>query len=190
MFKIIKIKRERKRFETLKQELISEREKLEQIKSILEDKSPKLNINDVYVFEYGDIRQIVKKVVRLTNGFDCSGRFVSVFDTKFIDIGNNIIYKDCSTEKVKNGKIFISTYSDYFDGKNHDAYITPILEVFPELLLYPDKLVPKYVLEKLTYDLNNVDCKKKIKKLNNTWNIKKLWYNVVSWVGEILLFNL
>lgn len=153
----------REEAEKLKQTIIEvrkEREQLEFIKSLLEDNSPKIDISNVYVFKNNKIKYLVR--YEITDGrvevplekVDRNERYQS--NLRNI-LNNKIVYKTFQKGILKR-KIYIESSSLYnLKGEEYNAKLTPILEVDPNLLAYTDGLVPKYLLEQLSYKLNHVE---------------------------------
>ena len=67
-----KIEQKIKEYEKLKQDIINERKLLEKINNILEDKSEKIDITDLYVLFFRGLYYIVKKEEK--EGFDYDPR--------------------------------------------------------------------------------------------------------------------
>lgn len=143
-------------------EVRKEREQLEYIKSLMEEDSPKINISNVYVFKNNNIKYIVKYEIRK------DGRTVNLkevnpnnfYYSRLIDIfSNQIIYEEFDKGILKED-FYIKKYNQY-NSKDNDyiAKLIPILEVEPNLLVYSDRNVPIYILERLNYKINNIDVK-------------------------------
>lgn len=154
---MIKFKTRKKQLEELKESIIKEKRELLNLKEIMENNHPKININHVYVFEeYGKyyiVKYIATKIrARLLGG---RGPLADGYESKLIDIfTNKPVY-------IKTAKTTIQRKETVFENeeltKYHYANVTPICEIEPNLLAYLNKEVPLYVLQKIYYRLNNID---------------------------------
>ena len=139
----------KKRLQEL-QEIKNAKKELEFIRDQLADASPKIDISNMCVFE----KQRIKYLVKLFS----EPYSENIFKSTAIDIfSGNVIYKKISKEPIY-GVDFVD------DGLcvPHFISCTPICEVIPELLAYPNKQVPEYVLQQAYYRLNNVNVNSKI----------------------------
>ena len=151
-----KIQSEKEELLILKEEIIKEKNELLRIKQIMEEKTPKIDINDVYDFYLDGIHTFVKQHVTNIEGTLLYGgartygyeiTLKNIFD-------NSTVYQASQTSKL-NRKEYVGYYIR--NSKETIAYITPIHELDRNLLTYTDKQVPLYVLQQLYYQLNNVD---------------------------------
>ncbi|MBQ3020689.1 MAG: hypothetical protein IJD92_00515 [Bacilli bacterium] len=142
--------------ETARKKLEEEKQELLFIKEYLEDKSPKIDISNIYVWEDAGVYSIVQLEVQKIRGKDWIGIETDGYLSTLIDIfTNNVVYQKSNLEKIKR-KEFISG-ENLYDG--YYAHLISLYEVDRNLLAYADKKVPLYVLQKLYYRLNNVDLK-------------------------------
>jgi len=170
MFENKKRKRELQELEEQKKELTREREELLKIKEIMEDKSPKIDITDVYVFEINGISYIVKYYVDRIRGQLLSGRVTNGYRSTLVDIfTKKIIHQKDSLAKIKRKE---AVFGGDYKTDLHYAYLTPICEKEKSLLAYIDKKVPLYVLQRLYYKLNDVDLSSQL--LENPQIVKTL----------------
>lgn len=147
-------KKRLKQIEEEKENLLKIKDEIEFIKEQLEDKSPKIDISNIYAWNENDIYRIVKIC-------DIPGSYpykmaVDIFS-------NEVIYKDgqCYLSRPLYGirsQERVKIQSDAY------AYVTPICKIESALLAYPDKKVPLYVLQRVYYKLNNIDVKLPILK--------------------------
>ena len=141
MLKSKKLKR--KQLEKIKTEILKEKKELEMIKAILEEKCPKIDITNVYVFTYGKISYLVN-LEKDKNRYNLKDIF-----------SGNIIFSFDSI--IKTGNKFSMALTSYFNQKDEYAYLTPILEANSEFIVYVNKQVPSYVLQQYLYRLNDID---------------------------------
>ena len=142
------------------EKLRKEKEELLMIKEMLEDKSPKVDVSDVYVWEYNGISYLVRCYVKtmVGNALGGVGPIRNGFESTLIDIfSEQLVYKKCSTQLIKEKELVKDVYGKYTDKC---ASFRHILEVDKSLLVYADKRVPKYVLQQDYYLLNNIDITK------------------------------
>jgi len=143
-----------------------EKQELLKLKEILENNYPKINISDLYVFSVDGINYIVKmQIVEEIGESKYYGIEVIGHRSTLIDIfSNKIIYEKFSISLIDREEKLQNKYK--FFMKDDYGYLTPIIEIEKELLIYADRLVPTYVLWQLYYKLNNID-------LNSNLLIKK-----------------
>jgi len=163
-------KRQLAELESLKREIQLEREKLAEekeqllfIKEQLEDKSPKMDFSNIYVWEdkglYSLVRMEVSDFVgrrRSGSGPECIGHKSILIDI----FTGDVVYQKSSTE-------YINEYEYITNGIIKDSYYAkfyPVWRKDKSLLAYPDKKCPLYVLEQLYYKLNKVDVNSQILK--------------------------
>ena len=155
MFDFIKLKKRQKELEIIKESIIKEKEELEAIKQILESKTPKVDISDIYVFTYGGISYL--------------GRLESIDDAfyEIKDIFNNQVifnfFKNCS---IPGNKIYME-YNERYNGEDLYATLVPIIEKTPDFLIYFNRQVPEYILEQYLYRINNLDVRNYVKSKIN-----------------------
>lgn len=155
MFESIKLKKRQKELEIIKKEIIKAKNELEAIKQLLEEKCEKIDISNIYVFSYGGISYLV-----YINKVD------SVYN-EVIDIFNNQIIFHYFKHDIEGRQRINMEYKERFNGKDTYATLVPIIENNPDLLIYVDRQVPSYVLQKYLYKLNNLDIRSYLKsKLN------------------------
>lgn len=153
-------KKQEKRIENKLLEIKREKEELLKIKELLEDTTPKVDISNVYVWECDGISSIVRYYVKPMVGraLGGAGPIRNGFESTLVDIFNEQpIYKKCSTELIKERELVKDVTGRY---TNKYARLNHILEVDKRLLVYPDKRVPKYILQQDYYLLNNIDITK------------------------------
>ncbi len=143
MFEGIKLEKRRRQLEKIKEEIIKEKKELEKIKEILEEKEEKIDISKVQVFTYGKISYLVN-LEKKDNFFYLTDIFsqIIIFKFEFSDIKSN-------------RKIYMGL-NEEFNGENNYAYLTPIIEMIPDLLLYSDRMVPSYVLRQQLWRMNGI----------------------------------
>lgn len=131
--------------ENAKKELEYQKQELQFIKDQLADASPKIDISYIHVLEKQKIKYLVKLFSEPYSG--------NTFKLTVVDIfSGNVIYKKISKEPI---------YRLDLDD-NGFIFCTPICEVIPELLAYPNKQVPEYILQQAYYRLNNVNVNSEI----------------------------
>lgn len=149
------------------QDIKRETEELLKIKAMLDDKSQKVDINNLYVWENKGIYYIVKMEVNSITGRCLSrkGPRRNGLESILIDIfTNKVIYQKCSISPIKSHELITIEDDIAFGEKNYYARFYPICEIEKDLLIYVDKKVPLYVLQQLYYKLNDIDItKNKIK---------------------------
>ena len=146
-------------------EIKREKEELLKIKELLEDTTPKVDISNVYVWECDGISSIVRYYVKpiVGNALSGAGPIKNGFESTLIDIfSEQIVYKKCSTQLIEERELVKDVAGKY---TNKYARFNYILDVDKRLLVYPDKKVPKYILQQDYYLLNNIDITK-LKILN------------------------
>jgi len=131
--------------------LQKEKVELLKIKEMLNDNSPKIDAAELFIFNNGKIKYIVRKeekkiyskvikskptyYIKLTNIFD-----------------NSVVFEHKSYEKYTN---YINTY---ISGNNiKKGYLIKIQNIVPNILAYADNKVPIYVLQRLFYKLNDIN---------------------------------
>ena len=107
-------------------------DKLLKIKEIINEKAPKIDISNIYVFELDNIFYFVRMEIRN--------------------------YEKKSIDKIKKYE-YVDLYLE--DNQNEYAFISPVYEVEPELLEYNNNEVPIYILKQIYDRLNNFKTKKK-----------------------------
>lgn len=150
------LENEKQKLTELRQQIEIEKQELLFIKEQLEDKTNKVDISNIYVWQDKGLYSIVSLNVQDFVGRKwCGlGETVNAYESTLVDIfSNNIVYKKCSTEKIQSKEYIIGeSYRDHYY-----AYLLPLYSVDKNLLAYTDKKVPLYVLQQLYYRLNNVD---------------------------------
>lgn len=138
-----------------KEEIIKEKNELLRIKQIMEENTPKININEVYDFYLDGYHTFVKQEVINITGKTLGGAPTKGYQITLRNIFDNTIVYEASQKSKLNRKEYIEFYIRNSNDKY--AYIIPIHELDKNLLAYTDKQVPQYVLQQLYYRLNNVD---------------------------------
>lgn len=111
-----------------------------------------IDISNVYVMFCDGIYSLVKLEVQDIVGDTPFQKKVAGIKSTLIDIfTEQVIYTKSSIEPLNSTE----TISELNELKR--VYITPICQKNRKLLLYADKNVPKYVLQKYYYKLNNID---------------------------------
>lgn len=133
------------------EELRLQQEEFETIKNILNDKSEKVDITNMYVINFGRIIYFVS----------ASSSELYCFPKKeFDDYFNNNIHFSLKERnypsRICGTKVICGSYAAEYED-NCSYY--PIEKVSKVFLLYPDKKVPIEVLMKVYYQLNNVDVR-------------------------------
>lgn len=149
-----------KELESKLSEIKREKEELLKIKELLEDTTPKVDISNVYVWECDGISSIVRYYVKPMVGraLGGAGPIRNGFESTLIDIfSEQSIYKKYSTDLIKERELVKDLTGRY---TNKYARFNHILDVDKRLLVYPDKRVPKYILQQDYYLLNNIDITK------------------------------
>jgi len=147
--------------ENAKKELEYQKQELQFIKDQLEDTSPKVDITGVNIVKKNGIKYLAHAFSEPCTGRNGLGVAVKGYESTLVDIfSNQVIHKKTSIYPLqRKEEVFIDT------GNYKESYVitcTPICEVVPELLAYPNKQVPEYVLQQVYYRLNNVNVKSKI----------------------------
>lgn len=129
--------------EEQKQELEKLRLEAEKLKLTIEINNAKnqddmIDISNIYLY-----REIKSDVVLFIK------RIENVNGYKLIDIFSNKHVRYCDRFEFIDAKF----------AKAFDFSIEHIKEVYPEVLAYPNGLVPKLLLQKLYYEANNIDEK-------------------------------
>ena len=154
---MFKNKKSLKEIEEKISQLKKEKQELLKIKEILEDKTSKIDIKDVYIFSVDGINYIVRLQVDKRPGKNYFGIPGFGNYSKVIDIfSNKIIYEKFSYKLIEREEYIGDRKNDFYLKDNY-AYLKPIVEVDTDLLAYPNLLVPEYVLINLYYKLNKVD---------------------------------
>lgn len=141
-------------------EIKREKEELLKIKELLEDTTPKVDISNVYIWECDGISSIVRYYVKPIVGRSLggAGAIRNGFESTLVDIfSEQIVYKKCSIELIKERELVKDLTGKY---TNSYARFNHILEFDKRLLVYPDKRVPKYILQQDYYALNYIDITK------------------------------
>lgn len=155
-----------------KQQLERLKEQLLFIQKELNDISPRINIENTYVWEVNGICNFVNLHVHKIYGktFGGLGPIREGYHSVLTDIfTNKVVYEKqsldgiCEKEFVKEDH----TNNSYF------AYFYPIYEIDHNLLAYVDKQVPLYILQSLYFDINHINMKAKVLRLIPGDNKKK-----------------
>lgn len=156
MFDGKKIEKERQELEKLKLELSLERQRLEVLKKVLEDAYPKIDISDVFVYSYGNISFFAKQIEIININPIGHQRYEKTYNIKLVDIFNHrILFEKISSEKIKRCEYV--EFNSIYNGEDKYAYITPILEAIPELLVFADRKVPYYIFQQELCKINGLD---------------------------------
>ena len=158
MFKNKKILQD---IEIAKKELEQQKAELQFIKAQMTDTSPKIDITYVHVFRKHGINYFAKLYIEPGVGENGFGVTVKGYRSKLVDIfTNQVIHEKHSIDPLQREETIYEQPPYIFN----ECIITctPICEVIPELLAYPDKQVPEYVLKQAYYNLNNVNVNSKI----------------------------
>lgn len=161
MFKNKKLLKE---IEIQKQELEYEKQQLLFIKQQLEESSPKVDITDVYIFEKKGIYSLVKLHIKniVGNCLGGAGILVNGYQSTLVDLfSNEIVFEKCSVNHISEDEI---VKPDGFMEEKYHVYIYPLYKFDHNLLAYPDKKVPLYVLQQLYYNINNVNLNSPVLK--------------------------
>ncbi|MBR1413208.1 MAG: hypothetical protein IJ574_00875 [Bacilli bacterium] len=158
--------------ELLLKKIQEEKEELRKLYNFLENNYPKTDISNVYVMKSNNnnILSIVKieiipikekKVFEKIVGYKAlvknvfTGKYIGRL---FLDIEYPIY------DQIIKGDInyHLREENDYNIDVDMHVQFSPILEVAPELLAYVNNEVPIYVLQKIYYELNNIDINDEI----------------------------
>jgi len=161
------IERARQEIEKEKQLLLQEKEELLFIKNQLEDTTPKIDISNVYVFKEYGISRLVNLYREPISGENKDGQKIDGYRSTLIDIfSGSIIYEKKSVDPIQREETIYHELYTIGNPQYHCVTCHPICEAVPDLLAYPDKQVPLYILQQHYYRLNNVKVSV-LKKLNN-----------------------
>jgi len=132
-----------------------EKEELLEIKRMLEDNSEKVNITNVFLLNrnghYNFVELKSEKIQGPTNR--SRGKIVVGYHSELIDIFSRvIIYEKNSVKPIQSEEYMADRYGDCYI-----AYLYPVTMVDKNLLKYVDNMVPKIVLQRLFYKVNNID---------------------------------
>jgi len=135
--------------------LEKEREELLFIKKGLDENQEKIDISDIYIWQVDNIFNIVKLDVKNIVGTSLS-KVVRGYHSTLTDIfSKKVIYEKKSMSYIERKELIMTEKTIYDENKY--GYFYPVYEADKNLLAYVDKMVPKYVLQRLYYKLNNVD---------------------------------
>ena len=125
------------------------------------DTSPKIDITCVHVVEKHGIKYLAKLFINSCTGKNGLGVTVSGYKSTLVDIfSNQVIHEKNSINHLqRKEEVFIDPCNC---KESYFITCTPICEVIHELLAYPNKQVPEYVLQQAYYKLNNVNVNSKI----------------------------
>lgn len=145
-----------------KQELLEIKEKM------LNTNNPDfIDISNVYIWKVNGIKNIVwlkeRKIIgRMLQGL---GPETSGYETSLIDVFNEkIIYNVSKTTKLERSTLLSTSFETGEKSVYGELY--PIWEEEKDLLEYPDKKVPRYIMYKIFYKINNIDItNSKLEKL-------------------------
>lgn len=158
---MFKNKKRLQAIEDAKKELEQQKTELQFIKDQMTDISPKIDITCTHVVEKQGIKYLANAFCDRCTGKNGLGINVKGYDSTLVDIfSNQVIYKKVSIYPLQRKEEVIIKNSDY--KETYLITCTPVCEVLPELLAYPDKQVPEYVLKQAYYKLNNVNVNSKI----------------------------
>jgi len=146
------------------EQIKKEKEELLEIKRILEDNSEKVNITNVFLFErlgnYNFVELRSEKISGITNRSE--GKIVEGYHSELIDIFSGVIvYEKNNVAPIQREEFISDRYGDCYK-----AYLNPITMADKNLLKYVDNMVPKVVLQRLFYKVNNVDITNNTKILS------------------------
>lgn len=159
--KLKEIENAKQQLENEKAEILREKAELQFIKDELKDTSPKIDITHVHVFRKHGINYFATLYIEPGVGENGFGVTVKGYRSKLVDIfTNQVIHEKHSIDPLQREETIYEQPPYIFN----ECIITctPICEVIPELLAYPDKQVPEYVLKQAYYNLNNVNVNSKI----------------------------
>ena len=158
------IQLEKEKLQELKKEIIN-------IQNILEDKSPKIDISNTFVFHIDGIYHFVNKEMIPIIGNTLTKKNANGYHIILRNIfGENIIYEKFSLQSIDRKEFIDNNNKFYF--KDLYAYFFPIHELEHSLLTYVDNLVPTYVLQQLYYKVNGINLNAHILKKKNDVNSK------------------
>ena len=129
-------KRQSKEIENKLLEIKREKEELLKIKELLEDKTSKVDISNIYVWKVDGISYLVRYYVKpiVGNLLGGAGRVGNGFESTLIDIfSEQIVYTKCSRELIKERELVKDRSGKY---TNRYASFNHILDIDRELLVY------------------------------------------------------
>ena len=144
----------KKELETLKEELQKEKEELLKLKEIMENQNSnnpdRIDISDVYIWFNNGIKYFVRLEEKKEQGLDIMKRTVDGYKSTLTDVfSGKILYKQFQTIPLKSPLVMKD-----IDGDLYDTILQPICEKKRSLLIYVDKRVPRYILQKYYYEAN------------------------------------
>lgn len=151
MFDFIKLKNRQKELELIKESIIKEKEELEAIKILLEDKTKKIDISNMYVFSYGGISYIITLELNDNDLFMLRDIF-----------NKQVLFKIFRSEMGNGHEVYMGLNKRY-NGEDFYGTLVPIIEKTPDFLIYTNRQVPIYVLQQYLYKLNNLDVRNYVK---------------------------
>lgn len=161
---------EAKDYNDIKLELIEKaKQELELLKALLEDKSEKIDISNIYVFNKKDRYYIVRKEensYRIQD--DVWGGYTTRYDSQLEDIFTNKVIFERRRNKTPLYNKF--RLEDEDTGKKITATLEHVTEIDRDLLAFIDNQAPLIVLQQLYYNLNSIVLSKNpyVKRLTNT----------------------
>ncbi|MBE6152082.1 MAG: hypothetical protein E7165_02055 [Firmicutes bacterium] len=174
---MFKRKKELKQIQQEKEQLEQIKEQLIFIQQELNDNSPRIDIDNVYVWEAKGIYHFVNLHIHKIQGKTWNGLgpvrtgYHSILTDIFTD---RIIHEKESLDLICE-KEFVK--SKNYKSSNYFAYFYPIYELNHNLLGYADKKVPLYILRQLYFDVNEINMKSKVLQIRPTDKPKKLTSN-------------
>lgn len=141
-----------------------EKEELLEIKRMLEDNSEKVNITNVFLLNRkGHFNFVELKSTKISGTTALSkGRVIDGYHSELIDIFSRVIvYEKNHVDPIQTEEYVADRYGDCYK-----AYLNPITMADKNLLKYVDNMVPKVVLQRLFYKVNNVDITNETKILS------------------------
>ena len=143
-----------------KAEISREKAELQFIKEQLEDTSPKVDITYVHVFQKYGINYLATLYIEPISGTNWMNQPTKGYHSYLVDIFSNEVLFDQNNINPLHRKETIYA-NPLHSSESYDITCTPICEVVPELLAYPNKQVPAYVLQQVYYKLNSVNVNSK-----------------------------
>ena len=144
-------------FKKQKQILEQEKQKLLKIKELLENTNNQdyIDITDVCVMNKKGIYSFVvlkEEKVDVGSYPDQSTKYKSTLTDIFT---NQVVYSKLSNERI-------SSYESVYDGDTflYAFTLDRIYKHYHDLLIYADKMAPRYILLHLYYELNGIDITK------------------------------
>lgn len=123
------------------------------IQDNLNNEDSKIGISNVYIWHNGSEKKIVSLYVTKTN----PKYLPYVYDSILVDIfTNETVYFKHSKKRIMR--------EEYIKTKNGYAYLNPIYKSYKNILVYPDRKVPVYVLKRIYYQINGVDINNILEK--------------------------